>query len=72
MTQIIKDRAKQAGVNVTPHSFRRGMAVDWLRKGGSETHLRQVCGWRSPRMIETYTQSLASEEALAQHARLFP
>jgi len=62
--QAITKRARRAGVNLTAHSFRRGLATRWLRSGGSEVHLMRVAGWSSPRMVARYTSAVATEEAL--------
>ena len=71
ISQVIAERARQAGVDISSHSFRRGFAVRWLRLGGSESYLREVAGWESPRMVSKYVRAVASEEALAEHERLF-
>jgi len=59
--QAITKRARRAGVNLTVHSFRRGMATRWLRSRGSEVHLMRVAGWSSQRMVARYTSAVASE-----------
>jgi site-specific recombinase XerD len=71
ITQMIQRRSRDAGVTVTAHSFRRGFAVKWLRSGGSEVYLREIAGWRSPRMVERYVSALKQEEALDEHERIF-
>ena len=62
--QMITKRARRAGVNLTVHSFRRGMATRWLRQGGSDVHLMRLAGWTSPRMIARYVASVATEESI--------
>lgn len=69
--QMLQERSRQAGVDVTAHAFRRGFAMEWLRRGGSETYLRRIAGWESPAMVQKYTQAVAAEESLVQHERLF-
>lgn len=71
MGQMLRERSQEAGVDVSAHAFRRGFAVQWLRKGGSESYLRQVAGWKSPRMVAAYVAKVAQEEALVEHERLF-
>jgi integrase len=68
--QLITKRARRADVNLTAHSFRRGLATRWLRQGGSEVHLMRLAGWTSPRMIARYVASVATEESL-RTARTF-
>jgi integrase/recombinase XerD len=69
--QMLIDRALEAGADVTAHAFRRGFAVTWLRGGGSESYLREVAGWESPRMVAQYVSAVAQEEALIEHERIF-
>jgi site-specific recombinase XerD len=70
MRQMIHDRAKEAGVHVTAHSFRRAVAERWLRGGGSESLLRQHAGWRSPAMVARYVRANAEKLAVEEHRRL--
>ena len=56
---------------MTAHAFRRGFALIWLRGGGSESYLREVAGWESPRMVAQYVSAVAQEEALIEHERIF-
>lgn len=75
ITQIIQARALAAAVAaavaVTTHSFRRAFAIAWLKRGGSESYLRSVCGWRSAEMVKRYTSSVINDEAIAMQRRLF-
>lgn len=67
----VERRAKEAGVNVTCHQFRRALAMRWLQMGGSETLLREVAGWNSPTMVSRYVRAVRSELALGEAQRLF-
>lgn len=69
--KAIERRTKQAGLDVTAHSFRRGFAVEWLKRGGSETYLKTIAGWKTSAMIGRYVESLAESEALDEHRKLF-
>jgi integrase len=69
--QMLHRRAIQAGLDLTAHAFRRGFAVEWLRRGGSETYLRKIAGWKSPRMVGVYVAMVEQEQALNEHERLF-
>ena len=71
VSAIVERRAKAAEVVLTSHCFRRGMAVDWLRRGGSETYLRKIAGWSTPSMVQRYTNVVAQSEALNEHKRLY-
>jgi integrase len=44
---------------LTPHSIRRYFAVSWLRKGGTETSLMRLAGWKSSAMILRYSAGAA-------------
>lgn len=71
VSRVIKKRCEASGVLLTAHTFRRGMAMDWLRNSGSETYLRKLCGWKTPSMVQRYTDQVAQEEALDEHQRLY-
>jgi integrase len=68
--QMVLARSREAGVSISPHSFRRGLAVDWLDAGGSETGLMRQCGWTSTRMVARYSQQRADALSLAEFRRL--
>jgi site-specific recombinase XerD len=71
--QMLRRRAEQAGIPaVSPHRFRRQMAADWLRSGGSETDLMHIGGWESRDMVARYAEHAQAERALEAHARLSP
>lgn len=71
MRQMLERRCEEAGIKLSAHAFRRGLAVNWLRKGGSETYLRAIAGWKSPAMVGRYTKLVAQEEAVNMHKALF-
>ena len=52
------------------HAWRRGWAVQSLRRGVSETSVRAVAGWSSGSMVARYTRMLAEELALHEFRRL--
>lgn len=65
-------RAVAAGVpHVTPHSFRRGFAMQFFRGGGAQTYLMTLCGWNSNEMPGRYLKAVAEDESLAMHERIF-
>jgi site-specific recombinase XerD len=70
MSNIIERLAARAGVEVTCHSFRRGLAARWIREGGGETMLRVVAGWKSPQMVQRYVRGAQTELAIEQYRRL--
>jgi site-specific recombinase XerD len=69
--QIMERRAKRAGVDVSPHQFRRAFAGDYMRRGGSQTALQALAGWSSPRMVDRYLGAHRTEIALAEFQRLY-
>jgi integrase/recombinase XerD len=68
--QMIERRSKVAGVKVTAHMFRRGLAERWIAAGGSETLLRFHAGWESPLMIKRYVRANGERLAVQEHLRL--
>ena len=61
---------KYSNGTLTPHSLRRKFAVDWIRKGGSETSLMRIAGWSSRSMISLYTSAVGDELAQEEFSRI--
>lgn len=53
------------------HEFRRRLASEWIRRGGSDPELMLIAGWRSPAMAARYRKDHSAELAADQYARLF-
>ena len=70
VSQMLQRRSALAGVKVPAHSFRRSLAVRWLRAGGSEAHLMTTAGWSNSSMVRRYTSAVAGQEALAAQRAL--
>ncbi|MFB9963162.1 tyrosine-type recombinase/integrase [Sinosporangium siamense] len=67
--QMLKRRAKQAGVQerVHTHLLRQTMATEYLDGGGDPLDLQRIGGWRSLAMVIRYHDLIADAPA---HARL--
>lgn len=68
----IARREEQAKVRIGTHAFRRRLAVEWLRRGGSEVALQEVLGWTSGAMVRRYAKASLSGLAIEEQRRLFP
>lgn len=53
------------------HEFRRRLASEWIRRGGTDPELMLIAGWRSPAMPARYRKEHSAELAAEQFARLF-
>jgi integrase/recombinase XerD len=64
-------RAELAGISgFHPHLLRHTAADRWLSKGGSESGLMAVAGWKKPDMLHRYTKHRASARAAEEALRL--
>ena len=48
------------------HAWRRGWAVEALRRGVSEVSVRSAAGWSSGAMVARYTRALSAELAVSE------
>jgi integrase/recombinase XerD len=72
--QRLDDLAKEAGIKreaCSPHTFRRGFAVQFLRNGGNVFELQQILGHSSLEMTRRYV-SFLDEDLKAAHLRFSP
>jgi len=67
-TNAIRLRLQRLGLP-SAHAWRRGWAVQALRKGVSETSVRAAAGWSSGAMVARYTQALSGELAIDEFQR---
>lgn len=70
----VKIRAQQAGIGekVWTHMLRHYFAHKWLQKGGQETDLMRLAGWKRRDQLERYGAALADERAIDAHKRHAP
>lgn len=67
-TNAIRLRLQRLGIP-SAHAWRRGWAVESLRKGVSESSVRAVAGWSSGAMVARYTRALSGELAISEFQR---
>jgi site-specific recombinase XerD len=71
--QVVRDRAKQAGLDhLKPHQLRHTFAHSWLLNGGAESDLMRLTGWQSRSMLSRYGASAADERAREAYRNLSP
>ncbi|GAA2817114.1 tyrosine-type recombinase/integrase [Saccharopolyspora taberi] len=68
MAQILRRRAKQAGImHIYPHLMRHLFSHNYLAAGGREQDLMRLNGWKSIQMVGRYGKSAADERARAAY-----
>lgn len=65
---ILRRLGSRAGIpHLSPHSFRRGAAVQAIRNGASSRTVQNWGGWAHMNMIETYTRAFDGAELYDQY-----
>ena len=72
VAQVVKRRARMAGLKVNPHRFRHSWAHEMLADGMQEGDLMQLAGWKSSQMVRRYGASAAGERARAAYDKHSP
>lgn len=72
VAQMLRERARQAGLSETihPHLFRHTWAHLSLAEGMPEGDVQRIGGWRDRAMLSRYGASAATERALAAQKKL--
>ncbi len=70
MRGVVKRIGEAAGVEVHPHMFRHTFAHEWFMRGGNETQLMTIAGWRDRDMLSRYARSAEAERAKEEYKRL--
>ena len=65
--QMIERRRRVAGVSISSHSFRRGLAARALRSGVSQASLMVIAGWTTPSMPSRYLRGVATELSIDEY-----
>jgi integrase len=71
LRSVIERRRREAGVTISAHSFRRGMAARALRAGVSGPSTSTLLGWQpGSTMLSRYVRGVAQELAIDEARRL--
>jgi integrase len=66
--QVIERRRKEAGVDISAHSFRRGLAARALRNGVSGPSTSAILGWaQGSLMLSRYGRGVQAELAESEY-----
>ena len=53
---IVEKEARALVDQVTPHSFRAGLAGDLFREGVALQRIASICRWNTPRVVRLYAE----------------
>jgi len=72
VAQVVKRRARMAGLDVHPHQFRHTFAARWMEAGGPEQSLLEIAGWSSPEMLNRYGRATRAARAQTHYETFAP
>jgi integrase/recombinase XerD len=73
LNKMLGPLARRTGVaNVHPHRFRHTFATYCIRAGAREVDVQQLLGHSSLAMVQRYSRTYSSEEAVRAHAAFSP
>ena len=62
--------ANKTGIHCNPHSFRRGFCVHQVKSVLSTRVVQSLGGWEQPTIVEHYSKSLTSDDALSVYHKV--
>ena len=64
INMVLRRLERKTGITCNAHCFRRGFAIQLLKKGCSTRIVQKLGGWENIAMVEKYSEQLSHEDAL--------